>query len=421
MSNRAVKITIGVIVGVTLASGLFTAGLVSGAAFQGIRQGAHVLLPEVFSAPSTSIFTPPDLSNYDVSPETLELFSPFWETWTVVQEEYVDQPVDDIELMRGAIQGMLESLGDSNTSYMDPHEYQQANSRLEGEYEGIGVWVDAEVEYLTVISTMPGSPAEDAGLLPGDEVIAVDGDDMTGVDGTLVIRRVLGEAGTTVHLTIRREGELETLEFEIVRAKIVVPSVESELLEDGIVYLRLFDFGDNTTSEMREALKTLVDVEANGLILDLRGNPGGLLNTSVEVASEFLDGGIVLFERFGDGEEEIYRASDGGLATDIPMVVLINAGSASASEIVAAAIQDSGRGILIGATTFGKGSVQNWRGLSDDAGAIRVTVARWYTPDNRQINEIGLTPDIEVVQPEDETDTDVQLEEAINYLKSLTN
>jgi carboxyl-terminal processing protease len=172
---------------------------------------------------------------------------------------------------------------------------------------------------------------------------------------------------------------------------------------------------------MREALKTLVDVEANGLILDLRGNPGGLLNTSVEVASEFLDGGIVLFERFGDGEEEIYRASDGGLATDIPMVVLINAGSASASEIVAAAIQDSGRGILLGETTFGKGSVQNWRGLSDDAGAIRVTVARWYTPDNRQINEIGLTPDIEVVQPEDETDTDVQLEEAINYLKSLTN
>lgn len=421
MPNKAVKVLLGIIIGVLLASGLFTAGMITGAAVQGIWAGAHTLLPAVFEPLPSSTFNPSVLSNGDVDAETIELFSPFWESWTLVHEEYVDQPVDDVELMRGAIQGMLESLGDEHTSYMDPEQYQQANSRLEGEYEGIGVWVDASFDYLTVISTMPDSPAEEAGLLPGDEVIAVDGEDMTGLEGSLVIRRILGEEGTFVQLIVRREGESEPLEFELQRARIVVPSVESDQFENDLVYIKLFEFGVNTTRDLRETLENVIDNSTRGLILDLRGNPGGFLDTSVDVASEFLDGGVVLYERFGNGEEEVYRASGGGRVTDIPLVVLINAGSASASEIVAGAIQDSGRGILLGETSFGKGSVQNWRDLGDDDGAIRVTVARWYTPDNRQIHEIGLVPDIEVIQPEETTDTDVQLEAAIEYLLDLTN
>jgi carboxyl-terminal processing protease len=297
----------------------------------------------------------------------------------------------------------------------------QANTRLEGEYEGIGAWVDPTAEYLTIVDPMPGSPAEAAGLKPGDEVIAVDGEDMTGIDGNLVIRRILGPAGTTVHLTVRREGEPEPLEFEVERAHIVIPTVESEMLEGKIAYVHVFDFGERTTADLRVTLRKMLREDPRGLILDLRGNPGGLLSVAIEVASQFIDEGTILTERFGDGEERVYEAEEGGLATEIPLVVLVDGGSASASEIVAGAIQDSGRGMLVGETTFGKGSVQNWVRLSDD-GAVRVTIARWYTPDGRLIQEKGLEPDVLVPRDEEETEEeeDVQLDKAVEILTEMT-
>lgn len=415
MSSRVLKISIGIGLGIFLAGGIFTAGLVTGAAFQGIREGAHVLLPRLFSAPISFLAPPLDYEMHSPE-ETQELFRPFWETWEIVQEQFVDQPVDDLELMRGAIQGMLDSLGDSATSYMDPHQYFQANSQLEGEYEGIGVWVDPDIEYLTVISTIPGSPAEEAGLLPGDEILEVDGEDMTGIDGNLVIRRVLGPAGTSVRLLIRRQDLLQPFEVEIVRQKITVPSVESRILEGNIVYVKIFGFGENLSGEFHDTLQTLITDDSRGVILDLRGNPGGLLNTSVDIASEFLDGEIVLRERFAGGREEIHRATEGGLATEIPLIVLINGGSASASEIVAGAIQDHARGILVGETSFGKGTVQNWIRLEGESGAVRVTIARWYTPNDRQIHEIGLIPDVEVLLLDESDESDRQLERAIEIL-----
>lgn len=382
-----------------------------------------------------------------------ELFTPFWETWEIVHEYYVDQPVDDsamiqgaidgmVEaigsdarksndnviippasetgtpeelesefkafwetwayahdvdnqlLVQGAIRGMLDSLGDQHTSYMDPDQFIQANIPIQGDYEGIGAWVDTTSEYLTIVSPMEGSPAEEAGLRAGDEIIAIDGEDMTGIDGSLVIRRVLGPAGTDVTLTVKREGVEEPFDVVVTRAEITIPTVESEILEDNIGYVSLTSFAENSSEDLHNALQDLLDQDVDGIIFDLRNNTGGLVSSAIEVASEFIDEGVLFYEDYG-GEDgiESYSVLGDGLATDIPLVVLVNQGSASASEIVAGAIQDYDRAPLVGTTTFGKGSVQNWIPLSNDQGAVRITIARWYTPDERAIHEVGLEPD----------------------------
>jgi carboxyl-terminal processing protease len=420
MSKRWLWILLGVLAGSVLTAGIFTSGVMAGYFVgQSTNQGIVSFLPETFreQLPEGVITTDYD----DSAPDNAnELFAPFWEAWDIVHQEYVDQPVDEEAMMRGAIEGALNALGDQHTTYMDPSTYEQANIPLQGSYEGIGAWVDTNAEYLTIVSPMPGSPAEQAGLEPGDRVIAVDGEDVTGIDANIVIRSVLGPAGTTVNLTIAREGESELLEFEIVRAEIDVPSVGSEILEDDIGYIQLFSFSNETSGDLRSAINDLEDQGMTALILDLRGNGGGFLFSAIDVTSEFIEEGLVLTERFGDGTEETYEASGRGLATDIPLVVLVNAGSASASEIVAGAIQDYERGLLLGETTFGKGSVQNWIPLDDDQGAVRVTVARWYTPDDRQINEEGLQPDVVVEFAEDdfETGADPQLDEAIAIIKA---
>jgi carboxyl-terminal processing protease len=383
-------------------------------------ESQHVVEPEVLSPaePATTIVPRQAAAPVDIE----ELFKPFWETWDIINNQYVDQPLDQDALMQGAIRGMLDVLGDQHTSYMDPDQFRQANIPLEQEYEGIGAWVDTTAEYLTIVSPMPGSPAEIAGLRPGDRIVAIDDEDMTGIDGNLVIRRVLGPAGSTVKLTVSRDvvdsPEAQVFNVEIIRARITVPSVESEILEGGIAYVKLFQFADNTRDELRRHLRDLLAQNPSGLILDLRNNGGGYLHTSIEVASEFIGDGVILIEEYGDGRTDVYNAIRGGLTTDIPLVVLINEGSASASEIVAGAIQDYGRAPLVGMTSFGKGSVQNWVPLSEEQGAVRVTIARWLTPEGRQIHEVGLTPDfiVEVSQEEVLDGFDPQLDKAVEIL-----
>lgn len=349
-----------------------------------------------------------------------ELFKPFWEAWNLVHERYVDQPVDNEVMMRGAIRGMLESLGDQHTSYMDPEQYRHLSIPLEGEYEGIGAWVDPTSEYLTIVSPIPDSPAEKAGLKPGDQIIAVDGEDMTGIDGELVLRRVLGPAGTTVRLTISREGEEEPIEFEIVRANIILHSVEREMLGGNIGYVRLNTFGEKSTNELRQALRQIMREKPEGLILDLRNNGGGFLATAIEIVSEFIGEGVVMYEQHGDGQKQVYEALPGGLATEVPLVVLINEGTASASEIVAGAIQDYERGTLVGVTSFGKGSVQSPLELSNDQGVVRITIARWLTPKERQIHGIGIQPDVEIPLTDEDIQAgrDPQLDKALELLRS---
>ncbi len=358
------------------------------------------------------------------TPDELEaLFTPFWEAWNIVHDEYVDQPVDDLTLMQGAIRGMMDALGDEHSSYMDPKSFKDANDGLAGEYEGIGAWVDPTADYLTIISPIPGSPAERVGLKPGDKIIAIDGEDMTGINAELARQRVLGPAGTTVVLTVAREGENEPLEFSIKREKIVVKSASGEMLENDIGYVQITTFGDKTTPELRAALEELMAQNPKGLIIDLRNNGGGYLQTSVEVASEFIGEGIILYEQYGNGKRTTYQALKNGQATEIPVVVLINEGTASASEIVAGAIQDNGRGKLVGVTSFGKGSVQNWVPLSNDQGAVRVTIAKWLTPNERTIAGEGLRPDVEVeITNEDfQADLDPQLDKAIEVLLQEIN
>ena len=408
------RIVLAIAAAIGIASLAFSAGLATG-----------LVIPRLTNPPDVAPveLVPPQISQPDPNQPAPasrdELMAPFWEAWEILHDEYVDQPLDDGLLVQGAIRGMVDSLGDPHSSYMDPDEYLQANLPLDGEYEGIGAWVDADGAFLTIISAMPGSPAERGGLQPGDQVIGVDGEDVTGLDGNLVIRRVLGPAGTAVRLTIRREGVADPIELEIVRERIDLASVESELLEGDIGYIRLLSFGAQTADDLDRDLRDLLRQDPQGLILDLRGNGGGFLHTAVDVASQFLSDGVVLSERFGDGQETVYEVEGGGRATQIALVVLIDGGSASASEIVAGAIQDHDRGLLVGETSFGKGSVQNWIELQDAQGAVRVTIARWYTPDGRQIHEVGLTPDVEVLAVEG-GEADPQLDKAIELLLGAT-
>lgn len=371
------------------------------------------------SAPAPLAVTNPNTPQATATPANSEtLFKPFWEAWDLVHSMYVDQPVDDTTLMRGAITGMMNALGDPHTGYMTPEDYTQANSSLEGEYEGIGAVVDITGDYLKIISPMPNSPAEKAGIKIGDLIVAVNGEDMTGVDGSVVLSKVKGPAGTPVTLTIRREGSEAPIDITVTRARIVQSSVNSKMLDSGIAYIGLSTFGDNTTKDLRAALKDLMAKEPKGLILDLRYNGGGYLETAVEVTSQFINTGNVLLEQYGDGSITEYKAEKGGLALDIPMIVLVNEGSASASEITAGALQDSGRARLVGVTTYGKGTVQKWLPLHDNAGAVRITIARWLTPKERQINGKGLTPDFEVkiTDADIAANRDPQLDKAVELL-----
>jgi len=413
-NNHTLRNIIFIFVSVVLLAGSFAGGLVAG-----------WLLPSSSTVETISpiekpvINTPIPPSSTSTGNSTLDrLFEPFWEAWEIVHDQFVDQPVDDLKLMQGAIRGMLDSLGDQHTGYMTPEEYDQATMPLDGSYTGIGAWVDSSGEFLTIISPMKGSPAEKAGLKPGDEIIAVDGKDITNVDPSIVLQSVLGPEGTTVVLTVQRSDPAEVLDFSIVRERITIPSIESKMLEENIGYIALVTFGEDSAEDMKVALDELLAQDPRGLIFDLRDNSGGYVDTAIEIISQFIPSGTVMIEKLGTGEEIPFDAIPGGIATEIPLVVLVNGGSASASEIAAGAIQDYERGLIVGTTTYGKGSVQNWVPLDGEQGAVKVTIARWLTPKGRQIHEVGLTPDyvVELTEEDYKAGLDPQLDKAIELL-----
>jgi len=347
-------------------------------------------------------------------------FAPFWEAWDLVHTQYADQPVDDVALMRGALRGMLDSLGDPHTGYLTPEEYKISMTHLDGDFEGIGATVetDEKTGYTRIVAPLAGSPAEAAGIRAGDLIIEINGEDIAGQDITTVVSKVRGPAGSQVTLRIRREGVAEPLTFTITRARITIASVESRMLENNIGYVKINSFGEDTGRDLRDQLRSLLAQNPTGLVLDLRGNPGGYLQTAIQVVSQFIPDGVVMVERFGDGRERTFEAEGGGLATRIPLVVLIDKGSASASEIVAGAVKDRGRGTLVGETSFGKGSVQQSHTLSD-GGALRLTIARWLTPNGTWIHQQGITPDVSVERTEDDraANRDPQLDRAVELLR----
>lgn len=413
--NKILKVILFGLIALALLLGGFSGGFVVGHVLPGAAL-QPTLLPALAPtlSPDTQAATPQDLQT---------LFKPFWEAWQIIHAQYVDQPVDDTKLMEGAINGMMQSLGDPHSTYMDPQTYKDANAELAGSYEGIGAYVDTTGSVLTITSPIPGSPAEKAGLQAGDQIIGVDGQDMTGISPESVRLKVIGPAGTTVHLTINRPGVPAPLQIDVTRAKIDIPSATGKMLDNGIAYVQITTFGDQTTQELTNALQTLMPQHPKGLILDLRDNGGGYLQTAVEVVSQFLDHGVVLYEQSGNGSKKEYDVIPGGMATKIPMVVLINAGTASASEITAGALQDYGRAKLVGVVSYGKGSVQNWVPLSNNQGAVRVTIARWLTPNNRQIDKKGLTPDVYVQRTADDIKAkrDPQLDMAVQVLMDMIN
>jgi carboxyl-terminal processing protease len=343
-------------------------------------------------------------------------FRPFWETWRLVQDEYFDQPLDDIKLAEGAIEGMLATLGDPNTRYLSPDQEGAARQAIDGNIEGIGAEVTMEDGAIMIVSPYAGSPAEEAGLQQGDLIRQANGIDLTGMDVSEAAAIVRGPAGTLVKLLIERDGEL--FEVEVKRDVIRLPSVIGEILEQDIAYVRLSRFGNNTVEELADVLDDLLASNPTGIILDLRSNPGGTLNTAVDVAGQFLDEGPILIERFGNGRERVHSAETGGSAQDVPLVILIDAGSASASEVLAGAVSERGRGILIGDTSFGKGTVQSWQRLSN-GGGVRITIARWLTPKENWVHGQGLEPDFVITNSVDEAGEfkDNQLAAAIDFLQ----
>jgi len=351
-------------------------------------------------------------------------FGVFWEAWHILDEEFLGEKPPIQKRVYGALHGLVASFGDPYTVFVEPQPRELERDEMRGHFGGIGAWVSQDAQGHIVLTPMKGLPAERAGIRDGDIVVAVDGREVAGLPQTEVVAMIRGPIGTVVRLTIRRPGVEELLHVEIVREKIELPTVEWRLLEEDptIGYLAIHLFGERTPTELREALRELHRQGATRLILDLRHNPGGALTAAVDVASEFLSGGVVLYEQRRDGQEKPYYAKHGGLALDWPLVVLVDGATGSGAEIVAGALQDHGRAPLIGERTFGKGSVQHVHDLSDGS-SLHVTVARWLTPHRHQIDRQGLTPDVVVpLSREDRAaGRDPQLERAMEYLAGFAS
>ena len=408
------KVMLIALVGLLIASGAFVAGFGAGAVMAPLSPALPsfeppILLPTATATPTVSL---------EPSETEEEALSLFWEVWHILQEQYYGQLPDETGMTYGAIQGVLDTLDDDNTVFFDPDAAKIMREDMSGSFEGIGAHVRMREDgRLMIVAPIEGQPAEAAGLRPGDIILEADGVSLEGMNIYEAIQHVRGPKGTVARLKVLREDVAEPFIVEVERARIPMPTIETEMLDGDVAYVKLYDFNARANDRLEDALKELLAENPRGLIFDLRNNPGGFLTEAVSVASQFISEGKILTERFGDDMEQVYEAEQGGLALEVPLVVLVNPGSASASEIVAGALQDAGRALLIGETTFGKGSVQLVHRMRDDS-ELRVTVARWFTPNDRLIHGQGLEPDIAVELTAEDMDAgrDPQLDEAVEYL-----
>lgn len=422
-TDTVIKVILASIAVLVLSTAMFLAGC--GSAYLLRKPGPGILVWPSASGPSgprASTSAAPTATPVPIpTPErqAKETFQLFWTAWNLVQKHFYGELPDMQEVTYGAIQGMLDTLDDDYTAFIKPDVADILDEDASGEFEGIGAFVDVdESGKLWIVDTFDDGPAEKAGLQAGDRVVAVDGESIVGDTLYHAIGKIRGPAGSEVTLLIEREGD-EPFTVAITRAHLEIPIVDAKLQDGDIGYIRLREFSATASKRMEKELSDLLSREPRGIVLDLRQNPGGWLDQAIEVADLFLEKDLIASERFSSGDEQKFKASPGDVAEEVPLVVLVNNGTASASEIVAGALQDRGRAILIGTPTFGKGSVQRPFDL-DDGSELRVTVALWFTPKGQPIEDQGLTPDIEVPWPKEDRrnkpESDPQLERAIEYL-----
>jgi carboxyl-terminal processing protease len=355
---------------------------------------------------------PPDKQDVD--------FALFWDVWDRLEKNYLEkEDINPAQMVFGAIQGMVASLGDPYTVFLKPPENKEVKDDLNGSFEGIGIQLGYKDDQLAVIAPLKGTPADKAGVKAGDLILKINEESASGLSADEAAQKIRGPKGSKVKLILIHSGEKESYEVEIVRDTIVVPSVEVDFLSANgqtVAHLKLLKFGDRTADEWEKAISQIINHQPQvaGVVLDLRNNPGGYLTSSVFIASEFLSSGIVVQQEGADSSRETYSVNRQGELLNQPLVVLINEGSASASEIVAGSLRDHQRAEIVGAKSFGKGTIQEAEDLPGGAG-LHITTARWLLPSGESVDETGLKPDVEV-KDDSQTETDEQLEKAIEVL-----
>lgn len=360
-------------------------------------------------------------------------FHQFWQIWEYVKENYVDVEVPETQLFYGALAGIVASLGDPYSVFFNPEISKKFEEELSGSFEGIGAEIGIKEGRLTIIAPLPDTPADKAGLRPGDKVFAIDGVDTRGISLDVAVSNIRGEKGTEVILTVMSNGDQEPREVSITRDTIEIDSVRFsrksadgdetngfEMKDGDVAYIELLYFNENTLSDWNKTIQKVITSNPKGIILDLRNNPGGFLSTAIEIAGDWVNGKTVVFERLRSGTKIAHRADRIARLDSIPTVVLVNGGSASGSEIVAGALQDYGLATIIGEVTFGKGSVQDVKKFKDGS-SVKLTIAEWLTPLERNINKEGIVPDIEIELTREDYDAnlDPQLDKALETLQTL--
>lgn len=349
-------------------------------------------------------------------------FSPFWVAWNEINSKYVSKDkLDDQKRVWGAIEGMVNSLGDPYTTFFPPEEAKIFKENISGDFGGVGMEIAVRKGILIVVSPLKGTPADKAGIKAGDKILKIGDKITTDMNADEAAQLIRGPKGTDIKLTISRDSQDKPIEITITRDIIKIPVLETKTKPGGIFVINLYNFSSNSATEFRNALRQFITSGNDKLILDLRNNPGGYLELAVENTSWFLPAGkVVVREKFADGDEELYRSKGYDVFEKLPMVILVNEGSASASEIMAGALQEHGIAKLVGEKTFGKGSVQELVQITPDT-SLKITIAKWLTPNGRSISDEGLKPDIEVKLTEEdfETNKDPQMDEAIKILNNL--
>lgn len=350
-------------------------------------------------------------------------FEPFWKVWNIINEKHPDaENLTDQDRVYGAISGLMSSLDDPYSVFFNPEETKSFQEEIAGNFSGVGMEVGIKDKFLTVVAPLKGTPADRAGIKKGDKIIKIDGKEINGLSEDQAVRMIRGEQGTPVNLTIFRDGEKDFLDIKIIRDIIEIPTLDYELRDDGIFAVNLYSFSERSDELFEEAMIEFKSSKSDKLLLDLRGNPGGYLDSAVKISSWFLPKGkTVVIEDYGDDKkpEEFRSRGYANIGDNLKFVILIDGGSASASEIVAGALQDYKRAKLVGEKSFGKGSVQEVIDVTDDTIA-KITVASWLTPNGNTISKKGLTPDFEVKMTKSdlEKDQDPQLNKAIELLKN---